>query len=105
MPPDAAHLAHQPVRPDLRDLHLEEGLDGLTDLHLVGARMDPEHDLVPQLVHQRALLGDDRATDDVDGVHAVAPVSSPSRAATCSMAARVMTRFACPSTSYTFRPV
>src|SRR5262245_11004479 len=103
MLPHAPDLAELAVRPDLGDLHLEEDLDGLADLHLVRARMHAEHDLVPQLVHQRALLGDDRALDDVGGVHALSPpgsaAPSPSRAATCSMASRVMTRCTCPSTS------
>ena len=57
-------------RADLRHLHLEQRLDRLADLDLVGARVHAEHDLVAQLVHQRALLGDHRAQDDVGRVHA-----------------------------------
>src|SRR4030095_4797512 len=107
VPADAPHLAHLPVRADLRHLHLEQGLHRLADLHLVGARMDAEDDLVAQLVHQRALLGDNRALDDVGGVHAgsfaalLAWPGSPRRAAICSIASRVMTRVAWPRTSYT----
>src|SRR5262245_17496844 len=110
VPADAPHLAHLAVGADLRDLHLEERLDGLADLRLVGAGVDAEHDLVAQLVHQRALLGDDRTLDDVGGGHAgsfAAPAAwsgSPRRAAICSIASRVMMRVACPRTSYTLRP-
>src|SRR5206468_1343857 len=65
VPADAADLPELAARPHLLDLHLEEGLDRVTDLDLVGVRVDAEHDLVPLLVHQRPLLGDDRALHDV----------------------------------------
>src|SRR5262249_24740010 len=120
VPADPTDLAELAEGADLRHLHLEERLDRLPDLDLVGAWVHPEDDLVTQLVHQRALLGDHRAEDDVGGVHASPPVSAPAsgsalscaplpalrprRATTRCMAARVRTRFACPSTSYTLRP-
>src|SRR5207245_10381375 len=100
VPADAADLPELAARPHFLDLHLEEGLDRVTDLDLVGVRVDAEHDLVPLLVHQRPLLGDDRALHDVAGIHAL----PPRRPATASSAARVSTRWVCPSTSWTFSP-
>src|SRR5438094_2890887 len=94
VPADATDLPELAARPHLLDLHLEEGLDRMADLDLVGVRVDAEDDLVPLLVHQRAFLGDDRALHDVAGVHAL----PPRRPATASSAARVSTRWVCPST-------
>src|SRR5262249_53728764 len=105
MPPHPPHLPQLPVGADLRHLHLEERLDRLADLDLVGARIHAEDDLVAQLVHQRALLRNNGALDDVGGVHACSFPGffgwpgSPRRAATCSIASRVMISVAWPRTS------
>src|SRR5437870_401044 len=96
---DAPDLAELATRPHLLDPDLEEQLHGAPDLDLVGPWMNPEHDLVPELVHQRALLGDDRTLHDIGGVHTYASSPSRSRATTHSSASRVMTSAACPSTS------
>src|SRR5262245_41508255 len=93
--PDPAHLAEEAAGSDLLHLHLEEGLDGAADLHLVGARVHAEDDLVPALVHQRALLGDHGPLHDVARIHPW----SPNRSAIRSRAARVSTRCSCPNTS------
>src|SRR5436309_918199 len=94
---DAPDLAELAARPHLLDPDLEKQLHRAPDLDLVGPWMNPEHDLVPELVHQRALLGDDRALHDIGGVHAYASSPSRSRATTRSRASRVKTTAAVPA--------
>src|SRR5512143_2813423 len=67
-PADPALLAVLGLRPDGFDLDLEEGLDGLLDLGLVGRRGDLEAHLAVPLLEDRGLLGDDRTEDDLAGV-------------------------------------
>src|SRR4051812_42592155 len=55
-------------RADLDHVDLEELLDGLADLRLVGAGVHPERVLVRRR-EDVALLADDRADDDLAGVH------------------------------------
>src|ERR1700722_73375 len=70
--PHAAVLAAHDERVDAEDLHLEEGLDRVPDLDLVGTTRDLEHDLVrvPELA--RLLGQDDGFADDGLGFHFVA---------------------------------
>src|SRR5215468_8699076 len=84
---DAARLAEHVERAHLLDLHLEQRLDGVTDLVLVRVAPHAEHHVVAGLVDQRPLLGDQRGSDDV--VHARHALTLPLTAAT---AARVSTR-------------
>src|SRR5262245_39904003 len=62
---DALALAPGVLRTDARHLHLEQRLDRLTDLHLVGATIDPERQDRPLLLQERRLLGDQRRDDDL----------------------------------------
>src|SRR5579871_884834 len=91
----ATHLAELLRGADLQHPDLEQRPHRVPDLDLVGAGMDPEHDLVAGLADERPLLGDHRALHDLDEVHP----ASPSRAAIASSAGRVTTKVACPSTS------
>src|SRR5437588_602428 len=80
-----AHVAHA---------HVEDLLDRLPDLRLVGAIVDAERVLVGR--QQRiALLGDDRADDDRARIHFAALRVS------CSTALGVRTRRAAPTMSAT----
>src|SRR5262249_18298822 len=51
-----------------RHLHVEDGLDRLLDLELVGVAGDLEVVLVPRLAQRGALLGDQRLAHDRTGV-------------------------------------
>src|SRR5207342_3637661 len=73
-----------------RHLHLEELLDGLSDLRLVGVLVDLERVLA--VGDERvALLGDDRGEEDLVGVkaHCASSVSAPARPRTSGRAASV----------------
>src|SRR6185295_10692673 len=85
---DPAHLAEDVRCPDLQHLHLEQALDGALDLELVGVRTHLEHHLVPGLVHERPLLGDERGRDDV-----VLALHAATRALIAASASRVTTRW------------
>src|SRR5579862_9783004 len=66
---------------------LEKRLDGMLDLHLVGARAYPEDVLVVLLGEKRALLGEPRGLDEVERfVHAILSAS-------CARPWSVMTTF------------
>src|SRR5438105_12465267 len=73
---DAAELAAQDRRLHVDHLHLEELLDGLLDLGLVGLEIDLEGELVLAVAHLVELLGVQRALDDLEAVHASTPVSA-----------------------------
>src|SRR5205085_9554272 len=94
---DAAELAPHDMRLDVEHLHLEELLDGLFDLGLVGLEVDLEGELVLAVAHAVELLGVERALDDLEAVHASTPVSA--RAASL-VRSRVWWR----RMSYTFAP-
>src|SRR5688572_30326111 len=89
VPSHAAALAEEARRAHPLDLDAEELLHRLADLDLVRLGLHAQHDLVAGLGNERALLGDDRAADDVGRLHAPAPM----RPASCSSAARVTSRF------------
>src|SRR5262245_3937179 len=101
MAADPPHLPEVLGGAHLEDLHLEELLDRLADLDLVRIGMHAEDELVARLVHQRALLRDDRALHDVHELHA----APPRRRTIPSMASRVTISVGCPSTSYTLSPI
>jgi hypothetical protein len=67
--PGAADFAGQRRGVDLKDLDLEERLDGLLDLALVGLGVDLEGHLVLVDLAEVAFFGDDRAADDAVGFH------------------------------------
>src|ERR687895_2142365 len=66
--PAALRLGRHRRRADLDDADVEELLDRLLDLRLVGIRMDAERVLARRRQHVR-LLRDDGADDDLAGVH------------------------------------
>src|SRR5678816_3724705 len=61
----ALELAREGGRADGDDLHVEDRLDGGTDLHLVGVRSHLEGHGVEVFLLLHALLGHERANDDV----------------------------------------
>src|SRR5512143_2561432 len=82
MATDAAHLAEQVEGADLLDLDLEQRLDGVPDLILVGIAANAEDELIAELADHRALLGDQRRGDDVEhGLHGATLPRSASTAA------------------------
>src|SRR5215212_1870524 len=86
---------------DLDHLDVEELLDGLANLGLVGVRVDAERVLVVGREHV-ALLADDGTDDHLAGVHARQASSSlrPSaRAVSWSSASRVTSTNAAPTRS------
>src|SRR3954451_10319296 len=94
-------------RVDLDDVDVEERLDGLADLRLVGVRVDPERVLLRGGEHV-GLLAHDRADDDLAGVHqALASsavwvcVSPLARAVRASSAAWLTRTLAAPTRSAT----
>src|SRR3954447_7627114 len=90
-------------RADLDDVDVEERLDGLADLRLVGVRVDPERVLLRGREHV-GLLADDRADDDLAGVHQALASSffSPLARAVSSSSAVGLTRtLAAPTRSAT----
>src|SRR5882672_2515183 len=75
-PADAPELAPHDRGLHVQDLHLEELLDGLLDLGLVGLEVDLEGELVLAVAHAIELLGVERALDDLEAVHASTPWSA-----------------------------
>src|SRR4051794_25800278 len=93
-------------RADLDDVDVEERLDGLADLRLVGVRVDPERVLVGRREHV-GLLAHDRADDHLAGVHqalassAVVVFSPLARAVSSSRAVGLTSTLAAPTRSAT----
>src|SRR3954469_22100724 len=91
-------------RVDLDDVDVEERLDGLADLGLVGVRVDPERVLVGRREHV-GLLAHDRADDHLAGVHqalassAVVVLSPLARAVSSSSAVGLTRTLAAPTRS------
>src|SRR5216110_2738280 len=73
---DAAELAAHDGGLHVHHLDLEELLDGLLDLGLVGLEVDLEGELVLPVAHAIELLGVERALDDLEAVHASTPWSA-----------------------------
>src|SRR5919107_391677 len=102
----ALRLALDGHRADLDDVDVEQLLDGLADLRLVRARVNPERVLVGGREHV-GLLAHDRPDDDLAGVHQAVASSvvvcfSPlARAVSASMAAWLARTFAAPTRSAT----
>src|SRR5206468_2480302 len=90
-------------RVDLDDVDVEERLDGLADLGLVGVLVDPERVLVGRR-EDVGLLADDGPDDDLAGVHqalassvvAAGCVSPLARAVSASSAAWLTRTLAAP---------
>src|SRR3954466_6046584 len=90
-------------RADLDHVDVEQRLDGLADLRLVGARVDPERVLLRGGQHV-GLLADDRADDDLACVHQALASSffSPlARAVSSSRAVGLTSTLAAPIRSAT----
>src|SRR5205823_7364156 len=94
---DAAELAAHDGGLHVHHLDLEELLDGLLDLGLVGLEVDLEGELVLPVAHAIELLGVERALDDLEAVHASTPCSAW---AASLVSSRVWWR----RMSYTFAP-
>src|SRR5262249_12934311 len=58
-------LAEDDLGPDVGDLHLEDRLDRLPDLHLVGVHRHLEGDLVVRVLQRARLLGHQGAQHDL----------------------------------------
>src|SRR5215472_17621525 len=69
MATDAAQLARHAHGAHGLDPDVEQHLDGAAHVGLARVRIDGERDLVALLAAERALLRDERTTDDVLGSH------------------------------------
>src|SRR5690606_5337711 len=80
VPPLGLHLGPHLHEVHLRDVDVEDGHDGLLDLHAVGPRMHEERVLAVLHGHH-GLLGEDRTEDDVARVHQAASPSTSTASA------------------------
>src|SRR6185436_19051866 len=76
----ALELALEGCRADGGHLHVEDGLHRGPDLHLVGVGTDPEGHRVELFLLAHALLGHDRAEDDLTRITWVHADRASSRA-------------------------
>src|SRR5262249_26727228 len=65
---DPARLAEVVHGSNLFDLHFEKRFDRTANLDLVGLGTHPKDELIPLLIDERALLGDDRRGNHVQQV-------------------------------------
>jgi hypothetical protein len=65
---DPPFLPGPDLRPNIRDLDLEQLFDGFLDLGFIRGPSDGEADLVVLLLEDRAFLGDHGPKDDLSGI-------------------------------------